>query len=426
MKSLKSIPLWIDQHPRPEDLPVSPLPEKVDVAVVGSGYTGLNAALSLTASGASVAVLEQETIAWGASSRTGGLLVPGLKAPVEQQAKKYGLETAKKMWGWALDSIDYIESLTKTEQIDCDFTRTGHASLAQKPSHYVRMKVHAEFLSAKLGYDKFSLVDPQDLGEEIGSSTFHGAMTDEISGSIHPAKFVMGLAKVAAGRGAFLVEKARVTKIKKNGFGFIISTSQGTVQANEVLLATGGYTTNLAPKIRMGIFPVGSYIIVTEPLSPELQAELSPRKRVFHNSKRLLNYFRLTPDGRMLLGGRANLSTGLDEIESASILREQMVRIFPQLANVPITHSWTGKLGISYDLMPHIGRIDGIHFAYGYSGHGLSIGSYLGYEVGKLMAGEISGSMYMDIKHPRYFFASLDKLYLPFVSTYFRLQDYFS
>ena len=111
MKSLKSIPLWIDQHPRPEDLPVRPLPDKVDVVVVGSGYTGLNAALSLTGSGASVAVLEQETIAWGASSRTGGLLVPGLKAPVEQQAQKYGLETAKKMWPWALDSIDYIESL---------------------------------------------------------------------------------------------------------------------------------------------------------------------------------------------------------------------------------------------------------------------------------------------------------------------------
>ena len=217
-----------------------------------------------------------------------------------------------------------------------------------------------------------------------------------------------------------------MTRITRPSKGFHLQTSRGSLQVGEVLIATNGYTTNLVPRLRQGIFPVGSYIIVTEPLPPSLQAELSPRRRAFFDSKRFLNYFCLTPDGRMLFGGRANLSTRLDLSLSAEILRAQMLRVFPQLAGIPLTHSWTGKLGVSFDQMPHLGRVNGIHYAYGYSGHGVSIASYLGYEVGRLIAGEIGGSLFMDIRHPRFILASLDRLYLPFVSAYFRLEDHLS
>lgn len=423
---MKTIPLWTDQFPRPASLPVGPLPEKVDVAIIGSGYTGLNAALVLAGSGAQVTVLEQETIGWGASSRNGSMLTTGLKSPLTQVMRRYGLETARYFWKWSLDAIDHVERVITREGIACDFYRPGHAYLAYKPHHYDKIKAYAELLAQQFNYQGFQLVDPQDLQAEIGSQAYFGAMTEDCSGLLQPAKYVFGLAAAAARKGVGLVEKCQVTGISRRGCGFELHTSQGVLTAKEVLLATNGYTTNLAPRIRQGIFPVGSYIIVTEPLPVDLQAELSPKKRAFFDSKRFLNYFCLTPDGRMLFGGRTNLSTNLDLTVSADILHKQMLRVFPQLEGTPLTHSWTGKLGVSFDQMPHIGRVNGVYYAYGYSGHGVSIASYLGYEVGRLIAGLVSTSAFMDIPQPRFLLASLDKLYLPFVSAYFRLEDYFS
>jgi len=422
--NMKTVPLWTDQYPKPGDLPTSPLPEKVDVAIIGSGYTGLNAALALADSGAQVAALEQETVGWGASSRNGSMLTTGLKSPLRRVIQRYGLETARYFWGWSLEAIDHVESVIAREGIACDFHRPGHAYLAYKPQHYDRIKAYGELLEREFNYSGFQLVDPEGLHTEIGSRAYFGAMTEDRSGLLHPARYVFGLGSAAARKGVRLVEKCRVTRITRRVEGFALQTSQGWLRAKEVLMATNGYTTNLVPGIRQGIFPVGSYIIATEPLPSDLQAELSPKKRAFFDSKRFLNYFCLTPEGRMLFGGRTNLSTHLDLTVSAEILKRQMLRVFPQLAEVPITHSWTGKLGVSFDQMPHIGRVNRIHYAYGYSGHGVSIASYLGYEVGRLIAGEISGGAFMDIHHPRFIFAALDRLYLPFVSAYFRLEDH--
>lgn len=423
---MKTIPLWTDEFPKPDDIPVSRLVEKADVAVIGSGYTGLNAALVLANSGGKVAVLEQESIGWGASSRNGSMLTTGLKSPITQIIRRYGIDVARHLWKWSLDAIDHVEKIIIRENIACDFSRPGHAYLAYKPHHYDKIKAYGELLARMFGYEGFEYIDPKDMHQEIGSDAFYGAMTEAYSGLLQPAKYVYGLARAASQAGVLLVDKCRVTGISRRENGFALQTSLGEMEAKEVLVATGGYTTNLVPSIRQGIFPVGSYIIVTEPLSADLQAELSPKRRAFFDSKRFLNYFCLTPDGRMLFGGRANLSTGLDATRSANILKKQMYRVFPQLQGTPITHSWTGKLGVSFDQMPHIGRVNGIHYAYGYSGHGVSIASYLGYEVGRLIAGEISGSVYMDIHHPRFILASLDKLYLPLVSAYFRLEDFLS
>ncbi len=423
---MKTIPLWTDLYPRPDEMLISSLPEQVDVAVIGSGYTGLNAALALADSGSEVAVLEQETIGWGASSRNGSMLTTGLKSPIQTVIQRYGLEAARSFWNWSLEAIDHVERVIARESIDCDFSRPGHAYLAYKPHHYDKIKAYGELLRREFNYEDFQYVDPQDLHTEIGSRSFFGAMTEDRSCLLQPGKYVFGLGLAAARKGVLLVENCQVTRITRQDKSFALRTSQGLLQAREVLMATGGYTTNLVPRLRHGVFPVGSYIIVTEPLPLALQAELSPKKRAFYDSKRFLNYFCLTPDGRMLFGGRNNLSTEMDLVASAQILQKQMLRVFPQLQSIPITHSWTGKLGVSFDQMPHIGRVDGVHYAVGYSGHGVSIASYLGYEVGRLMAGAITGSAFMDIHHPRFIFASLDRLYKPFVSAYFRLEDQLS
>lgn len=422
--SLKTVPLWTEQHPRPDSLPVvEELPAQVDVAVVGGGYTGLNAARVLAQNGATVAVLEQHTIGWGASSRNGGMATTGIKQSMQVIFKRYGEKLAREFWQASLDAIDLIGEIVADEGIACDFWRKGHVALAYKPSHFERMKKKASWYRAMLDY-KMTLASPADLTAEIGSTAFYGGLIDEWSAGLHPAKYVFGLAQAAARYGALLLENTAVQQIKKQNGRFQLQTGRGTLQAGEVLVATNGYTGAMLPGLSPRIFPVGSYIIVTEPLSPELQRYLSPKERVFYDSKWFLNYFRLTPDGRMLFGGRNNLSTGLDLVESAQRLRAQMVRVFPELHQAAITHSWTGQLGLTFDLMPHIGRIGGVHYAMGYGGHGVSIATYVGTEAGKLLCGQITRSPFMEIDHQTYFFYRKRPWFLPLAAFWYRLLDW--
>ena len=423
-KTLSTEPFWQSQFPRPADLPLArALPERVDVAIVGSGYTGLNAARVLAKSGASVSVIERETIGWGASSRNGGIATPGIKRPIDAIFAKYGETKGRAFWQASLDAIDLIEEIVRTERIDCDWRRDGHLYLAYKPAHFTAMQEKVAWYRDALGHEVRTIA-PAELPTEIGSRVFHGGLADDFSGSLHPAKYVYGLAKAAARCGVGLHEGTDVHRIYRRSNAFELETSAGPLAAKEVLIATNGYTDRLVPALKPRVVPVGSYIIVTEPLSQELQKELIPTGRVFNDSKNFLNYFRLTPDGRMLWGGRNDLSTDLDLERSADILRAQLIHTFPQLEDVPLTHSWAGKLGITFDLMPHIGRVDGIHYAFGYGGHGLSIATYLGTEVGKLLTGEISTSLFAEIPHPTMFFYRNEPWFLPLAARYYRLLDW--
>lgn len=422
-KNIKLTPLWTDQVSRSESLATQDIPKKVDVAIVGSGYTGLNAALELANSGASVAVLEQETIGWGASSRNGSMLTSGLKANSKSIKKWYGKELAKYFWDWSVNAVSYVEDIVRNNDIDCDFRNVGNLYLVSKPSHADEVKNYGEYIEDEFNYASTSWVPKQDIQNEIGSNEFHGGLLDSTGCRLHPAKYVFGLAQVVANKGVDLVEHAKVTNISGKRGDFNLVTNKGKLKAKEVLLATGGYTTPLVPKIRWGVFPVGSYIIVTEPLPKNLQNELSPNDRVFYDSRIFLNYFTMTPDGRFLLGGRTNLNPNLDLKKSAVILHQRMLEIFPQLEGIPLTHSWSGRLGVTYDQMPHVGIVNGIHYAYGYSGHGISIASRLGHEVGAMLGGTGPTSKYMDINHPKTIFARLDPLYLPFVAAYFKFMD---
>ena len=419
---MKTVPFWTDSYPRPESLAVSPLPEAVDVAIVGGGYTGLNAARVLAKGGTAVAVLERHTIGWGASSRNGGMATTGIKQKIGTIFKMYGKEMGRTFWQTSLDAIDLIGEIVADEGLDCNFVRQGHIALAYKPSHYESMAKKVDWYRRELGH-RMSMVPQSDMRSEIGSDAFYGGMVDEYSAGLHPAKYVFELARAVAKHGALLCENCSVTRIEKTGTGFNVHTNQGIVKAKDVLVATNGYTDRLIPKLKPRIFPVGSYIIVTAPLSPDMQKQLSPKGRMFYDTKNFLNYFRVTPDGRMLFGGRNNLSTDLDLHESKVSLKQQMHRVFPQLDEVPITHTWTGQLGLTFDLMPHIGRIDGVMYALGYGGHGVSIATYVGTEAGLLLAGKKSDSPFAQIKHQTMFFYRNKPWFLPFAAIYFRTLD---
>ena len=419
---MQTTPFWTDQFPRPADLPADTLPSQVDVAIVGGGYTGLNAARVLARSGASVAVLEQQTIGWGASSRNGGMATTGIKQSIQVIFQRYGETLGRTFWQTSLDAIDLIGEIVADEGLACDFLRKGHVALAFKPSHFERLQARARWYRQKLDYSVYP-VAPSDLRAEIGSDAFYGGLVDEWSAGLHPAKYVFGLAGVAARYGACLCQNTAVTRIEKQPGAYELHTSQGVLKAKEVVMATNGYTGATLPGLKRRVFPVGSYIIVTESLPPDLQKKLSPKGRMFYDSKWFLNYFRLTPDGRLLWGGRNNLSTGLDLVESAQRLRRQMIRVFPELHDVPVTHSWTGQLGMTFDLMPHIGRVNGIHYALGYCGHGVSIATYLGTEIGLLLSGQKTSTPFAEINHPTMFFYRRRPWFLPFAALYYRFLD---
>jgi glycine/D-amino acid oxidase-like deaminating enzyme len=422
---MKTIPFWTDDFPRPVDLPVSPLPERVDVAIVGGGYTGLSAARTLAKGGANVAVLEQREIGGGASSVNGGQVAPGLKLNIQRAFKKYGPEMGRELWQASVGAVRYLEQMLAEEGIDCDYSGQGGIALAYKPAHYRHMAAEIEWMACELDFHEMKLVPPERIREEIGTDVFPGGLVEKMGGGLHPAKYVYGLACATARAGAKLCEYTEVQAIHRpaQGGDFELTTTQERLRAAEILLATNGYTGPLIPAIQRRVFPVGSYMITTEPLAPELQRELSPKNRVMYSTKWFLNYFRLTPDGRMSMGGRNNLSPDLNLVESARNLYETMIHIFPQLRGIAVTHSWTGRLGVTFDLMPHIGRVGGIYYAFGYGGHGVALSGYLGKEVAELISGRISRSPFADIPHQTHFFYRGKPWFLPLAASYYRFLD---
>ena len=421
---MKKEPLWTDQFQRPDDLPISmDLPRDVDVAIVGSGYTGLCAARVLRKSGASVAIFDRNTVGWGASSRNGGMATPGLKQDITKIYKKYGREKGQEFWKASIAAIDLIEKIVTEENIDCDWSRVGHVALANKQSQYDELEDYAGWIYKEFGHKK-KIITREELYTEIGTDIYFGGLADETSGGIHPAKYVYGLARAVGNQGTSILENTSVNKIEKNEKNFLVITSAGDLTAKQVIIATNGYTGKLVPQLKRRVIPVGSYIIATEPLAKELQDKLSPKKRMFYDLKWFINYYRLTPDGRMLWGGRNDLSIDLDLEESARLLSNQLTEVFPELQNVPITHTWSGRLGVTFDLMPHIGEIDGIYYANGYSGHGLSIATYLGTELGLLLTGEKKTSPFAEIVHQTMFFYRDKSWFLPIVSRYYRFLDW--
>jgi glycine/D-amino acid oxidase-like deaminating enzyme len=386
---------WNTTVNMPDDSNITPLPQKVDVAVIGGGFTGLSAARTLAKRGVKTAVLEAETIGWGASSRNGGMTLTGLKPSMETVIKKYGRDLAKQLFQVSLDSVDTVERLVREENIDCGFTRSGHLYVAGKPHHFDGFHEEAEFMSKEFNH-KVRVVAPDELGGEIGSRKYHGAIVDEASGGLNPAQYVAGLARAAEKAGATLHARARVHRLERasssgSGKRFLIQTERGSLEAESVLVGTSGYTGSVTKNLQRKIIPIGSFIIATEKLPDELARELSPKNRMIFDSMHFLNYFRLWDD-RMIFGGRAaffpeNKNT---IARSAEILRGEMIRVYPQLRDVKIDYVWGGTLDFAFDMMTHVGEVDGIYYSLGYAGHGVAMASHLGKTVAEAMlAGDI-------------------------------------
>jgi glycine/D-amino acid oxidase-like deaminating enzyme len=364
---------------------LTPLPEKVDVAIIGGGYTGLSAARTLAKHNVRVAVLEANTIGWGASSRNGGMVLTGLKLGMQTVMKKYGRDIAKHLFQCSLDSVDTVEQIVTEEAIDCGFARFGHLLTANKPKHFDGLKEEVEFMGKEFNH-QLHLIPRAEQETEIGSSTYHGALLDECSGGLNPAQYVAGLARSAERAGAMLHARARVNRLERKARNFLLETERGSVRAESVLVGTSGYTSSVTKRLQKRMIPIGSFIIATEKLSEDLAKELIPRGRMIFDSMHYLNYFRLW-DRRMIFGGRAAFfpETSKTIQRSAEILRREMVQVFPQLRAAKCEYVWGGTLDFAFDMMPHVGEAEGVYYSLGYAGHGVALATYLGKTVAEAM-----------------------------------------
>ena len=424
--TLNEKPYWWDTAPDLPSYADRPLRPSADVVVIGGGYTGLSAARQLAKSSASVIVLEKETIGWGASSRNGGQVLTGLKVGVTTLVARYGLATATRLFSAAMKSIEYVAQLVEDESIDCGFTRCGNLDAASKPAHFEHFKKARDLLAREFDVG-LELIPRDEQRCEVGSEAYFGVMVDPHSAALHPARYVRGLARAAERAGAVLHDKTPALRIERRRAGFAVTTTRGVIAADDVFVATNGYTDAVAPALRRRVIPIGSYIIATEPLSGDAAARLLPKRRVVSDSRNFLHYYRLSDDNRLIFGGRAEFvpSTADSSRRSAQILRRDMVQVFPQLRDVNVEYAWGGNVCFTQDLLPHAGQMpDGVHFAMGYGGHGVAMATYLGAKMADVMLGKDDQNPFRGMPFRAIPLYNGRPWFLPFAALYYRFLDW--
>jgi glycine/D-amino acid oxidase-like deaminating enzyme len=395
----------------------------VDVAIIGGGYTGLAAARALGLGGASVVVLERDQIGGvGASGRNGGFVLPGYKVDLPDIVRRHGLAVARTLFDDSVAAVAFVEQLVESEKIACDWSRAGSVTLAAKPSHMAGLAAGRDLLRRDFGYET-ELLDASEVRREIGSARYHGGLLDPAAGGIHPARYLHGLAAAAGRAGAILVSGVEVRQVARDRSGFQLTTSKGSIQAGDLLIATNGFTRALVPWLTRRIIPIGSYLLATAPLDPAVAQRLIPAGRVLSDTKELLYYFRLSSDHRLIFGGRAAFSPQ-PLADNLAALRRGMQDVYPELAETPVEFGWGGTLGFTLDQLPHAGRHEGIAYALGYGGHGVAYASWLGDRVGLAMAGRAPWPALSALPFRAVPLYGGRPWFLPLAGAYYRTKDY--
>ena len=421
--TLERKPYWWDAAPRRET-PSRAVPPRADVVVVGSGFTGLSAALTLLGKGRSVVVLDSGVPGFGASTRNGGQIGSGnQKFRVKRLIELRGAEKAAALLREGTRMLDYIEDLVAREKIDCYFRRCGRFRGAMRPAHYEAMARDMEDLRRVAGVESF-MVPRSEQHTEIGSDRFFGGSVLPNDASLHPGLYHAGLLARVEERGGVVVGLAGAQAISREGKGFRVETSAGPVACGEVLVATNGYTGGLIRPLRRRIVSIRSGLIATAPLSAETMARLMPKGRVYGNTNRVFYYFRAAPDDkRIIWGGRAGRFPGM---RAFGHLARDLLSVFPELGDTPVTHAWDGTIGYTYDELPHLGRMaDGVHYAAGYCGTGVSRATYFGHKIALQMTGDPDGrTAFDDLVFPAFPVRDAAQIAVPVVETWYRIRDY--
>ncbi|MER2507174.1 MAG: FAD-binding oxidoreductase [Amaricoccus sp.] len=363
--------------------PFSPLEGAVtaDVCVIGGGYTGLSAALHLARAGFDVRLLEAARVGWGASGRNGGQVGSSQRRDQDWLEAAVGVARAHALWRLAQEARALVSELIARHAIACDL-RPGVLYAHHRRAYVAESAAYAERLARDYGYESITSLDARETAEALGTEAFHGGALDRGAAHLHPLNFALGLARAASAAGVHIHEASRVTSI-----GPPVRAARGEVRARYVLVACNGYLGDLVPAVAARVMPINNFIVATEPLAPELAAPLLRGDIAAADSRFVVNYWRMTPDRRLLFGGGESYGYRFPR-DIAAVVGPRMRAIYPQLRETRITHAWGGTLAITRSRMPAFQRLgSNVFSAAGYSGHGVAMATL----AGKLMAEAVRG-----------------------------------
>ncbi|MEM9471848.1 MAG: FAD-binding oxidoreductase [Pseudomonadota bacterium] len=403
----------------------STVPDKVDVCVIGAGFTGLSAALELTLQGRTVAVFDSGPIGWGATGRNGGQICTGYSPGMEGFEKQLGSGDARICFDVAEQGKRLIEARIKAHNIDCDLV-WGFLHAAARPSHMTGLAEHMEELE-KFGVDSCSLLSSEELAQKLGSKAYYGALLERDAGHFHSLNYALGLADAVIGNGGRIFEKTIVAGVDGGSSPSLKLQSGKTVACEQVVVACNAYLGALVPGLNHRVMPVASYVVATEPLGIERAGNLIRDNEAVCDSNYVVDYFRLTGDNRLLFGGRCSYS-GIHPRDLGASMRPRVLRIFPQLVDVKMQYAWGGHIGITHNRLPNMGRSDGsIYYAHGFSGQGVVLAGMLG----KILADAICGDtdrfdVFARIRHLPFPGGVLRRPALTLGMLYYRIKDLLS
>ena len=416
-------PYWWQNQPQYRNTEAPPT--KADCVVVGAGFTGLSAALTLAKAGRDVVVLDSQAIGFGASTRNGGMLGSGHKVSVADANKHYGSDIAGQLHCEANASLEFTKSLIVDHKIDCDLQASGRLRTAWTPQDYAAM-AHANNDLQKIEPFAARMVKPNDMAQHINTSLYFGGLLYESHACVQPKKLHYGLLQLALDAGVKVFGDQPAHSVNARGSGFCITTNNQQIHCEQVLMATNGYTQSRVSKfLARRVLPVPSFIIVTEELGKDQVQALLPGGHCMVETRQRFCYYRPTPCGkRIMLGARAALHP-ITPQQSLPTLRAKLAEIFPTLKTTQISHCWTGFTGFSFSKLPNIGCHKGIYHALGYCGNGVAMAPYLGHKAAlKMLHPEQQHSVFEQTPLQSRIFHHGSPWYMPAASAWYQTKDW--
>ena len=420
--NISTDPYWWDAAPR-EAPAEAALPARCDVAIVGAGYAGLAAALTLAREGRSVVVLDAGPPGFGASSRSGGMIGHGHRLSYTKLIERYGAAKAKALVREGMSSLQFLKDLIADEDIDARLQVTGRVRGAWTQADYETMARDAAALRRDLDMP-IDVLTRDDVHNEVATGFYVGGLLFRAHGGVHPALLAQGMLARARSAGALVAGHTPVTGVRREGRAFVVDTARGALQAAEVVATTNGYTGRTTPALARRLVAIPSFLIATNALGEERVQSLFPQLRMIVETRDKHLYYRPSPDGtRIVIGGRAALHP-IALTRAAAWLMKELRDIFPSLADAHVTHAWTGNVAMTRSDLPGIGKRDGVWYALGCNGSGVALMPYLGHKVAQKILGRPEGdTAFDDIPFTAVPFYNGNAWFRPLMTSWYRMRD---